>query len=259
MIPDREKRPVTVEDLLKIKRSERPRDEFWNGWQAEMRARLNEARQQPRPWYKDFFHRVGIGIARQQMAVGVSCMLALGFVLLHDSRPSFSPLPGELPGAELRLSPVAKVVSVPAPVVAEPQQRVALDRSQPASFSEARQTREASTAITRLERPEGPSPAALAIAANLAAVAAVDPDLSPRYSFGDVFEVPERGTTERVVRESRSDNLLGYSYAPSVAAESNTQSRRQDRLLSRLSEDALSESAARRLGGSRGDRLSLRF
>jgi hypothetical protein len=72
--------------------------------------------------------------------------------------------------------------------------------------------------------------------------------------------VPERGpASERVVRETRSDSLLGYSYAPSVASETNTQSRRQDRLLSRLSEDALSESAARRLGGSRGDRLSLRF
>ena len=257
-MPDREKRPVTVEDLLKIKRSERPRDDFWNGWQAQMRSRLNAARQEHRPWYKDFFHRLGIGIARQQMAVGTACMLALGFVLLHDSRPSFSPLPGELPGAELRLSPVAKAVSLPAPVVAEPQQRVALDRSQPA-FSDARQTREASTAITQLERSEGPSPAALAIAANLAAVEAVDPDLRPRYSFGDVFEVPERGTPERVVRESRSDSLLGYSYAPSVATETNTQSRRQDRLLSRLSEDALSESAARRLGGSRGDRVSLRF
>ncbi len=258
MMPDREKRPVTVEDLLKIKRSERPRDDFWNGWQAQMRTRLNEARQEHRPWHKDFFHRLGIVIARQQMSVGISCMLALGFVLLHDSRPSFSPLPGELPGVELRLNPVAKAVVLPTPVVAEPQQTVALDRSQPA-VSDLRQTREASSAITHLERSERPSPAALAIAANLAAVEAVDPDLNPRYSFGDVFELPERGAIEPAVRESRSDTLLGYSYAPSVATESNSQSRRQDRLLSRLSEDALSEASARRLGGSRGDRLSLRF
>lgn len=257
-MPDREKRPVTVEDLLKIKRSERPRDEFWNSWQAEMRTKLNAAKQERRPWWKDVFHRLGIGIARHQMAFGTTCMLALGFVLLHDSRPSFAPLPGELPGAELRVSkPAAQ--PVPTPILMGLEQTPgALVESESKVFSDAPQTREASRAITGMERAQGPSPAAMAIAANRAAVEAVDPDLSPRYSFGDVFEVPDR-LAEPSVTETHHENNLGYSFVPSVAEESSTQSRRQDRLVSRLSEDALSEAQSRRLGSSRGDRVSLRF
>ena len=257
-MPDREKRTVTVEDLLKIKRSERPRDEFWDSWQAEMRTRLNVAKQEKRPWWKDAFHRFGIGIARHQMAFGTTCMLALGFVLLHDSRPSFSPIPGDLPGAELRVSRPLAQSTLPQTILAVEQPRSADAESVSKHFSDAPQTREASRAITRMERSEGPSPMALAIAANRAAVEAVDPDLAPRYSFGDVFEVPER-LSEPAVRGVHRENTLGYTYTPSVSAESNSQSRRQDRLMSRLSEDALSEAAARRLGSNRGDRVSLRF
>lgn len=258
MIPDRQKRPVTVEDLLKVKRGERPDGEFWDSWQASMRGRLAEARTVRRPWYKDALHRFFIGVARNQIALGTTCVVMLGIAVVHESNVSFAPLPGTLPSSaptvqQELLRPVL-TESTDALLTSDAQDIRDLE---PLS-SELPQTRTATHAITRIESGLKDSPAAKAIAANLAAVRAEDSSLSPRFNFGEVFQIPV--SSPEVVESTQEPvaNTLGYTYS-SNSSEIIPHSRRQDRLLSRLSEEALSETQARRLGGSRGDRLSLRF
>lgn len=255
-MPDRDKRPVTVEDLLKVKRSERPDGEFWKDWQTEMRSRLVAARQEPRPWWKDAFHRSIIVIARHHIAVGAACVMVLGVVLVRQSYTSFSPLPGELPASGVSLQPQTQ-----APAAALATQNFSQVASLPVVAmitGDAPQTREASNAITRLDYAERESPAARAIALNLAAMEQVEFGLRPRYSLGHVFEMPDSERLELAVREARHDHFTETSSAALVSEELVSQARRQDRLMSRLNAEARLDGGARG-PGSRGDRFSLRF
>ena len=98
------KRPVTLEDLLRLKRSERPAPEFWTEFDQQLRAKQLAALLPKRPWWHGF--RVSwAGLGRLHMAAGAAAVLAVTFVAWRDDG---------LP----RVRPVDSGADVPVAVVA---------------------------------------------------------------------------------------------------------------------------------------------
>ncbi len=86
---------VTLEDLLRLKRTERPPAEFWTQFESEFRSRQLAAAVERKPWW---FSLSGIfsSIPRFSMPVGAAAVLAVTFLTIRDYRqtaiePAFSP------------------------------------------------------------------------------------------------------------------------------------------------------------------------
>jgi hypothetical protein len=69
---------VTLEDLLRLKRAERPPDEFWARFESEIRAKQLSAIVSKRPWW-DRFSGVFAVARRHQLSFGAAAAIALAF------------------------------------------------------------------------------------------------------------------------------------------------------------------------------------
>jgi hypothetical protein len=79
----REPKPVTIEDLLKLKRMERPSGDFWAQFERELRAKQLAAIVERRPWW----HRLSRGavfVSRQHIPIGAVAVLALTWVSVRQ-------------------------------------------------------------------------------------------------------------------------------------------------------------------------------
>ena len=83
---------VSLEDLLRLKRAERPPAEFWNQFEREMRAKELAAIVEPRPWWAPLI-RIGSRVSRHQLPIGAAAILALSFVTVREYRTT-EPNPG---------------------------------------------------------------------------------------------------------------------------------------------------------------------
>lgn len=90
MKPDPEQK-ITLEDLLRLKRAERPAPEFWVKFDADIRAKQLSAIVS-RPWW-DGFARGFAFMSRHQMPLGAAAALALTWVGVQhmETRPVASP------------------------------------------------------------------------------------------------------------------------------------------------------------------------
>lgn len=77
------KRPVTLEDLLRLKRAERPAPEFWERFDRELRAKQLSALVKERPWWQTL-PRVFSTWRRYHLPLGATAVLALTFVSLRE-------------------------------------------------------------------------------------------------------------------------------------------------------------------------------
>jgi hypothetical protein len=78
---------VTIEDLLKLKRLERPPGEFWTQFERELRAKQLAAIVENRPWW----HRLSRGavfLSRQHIPIGAVAVLALTWVSVRQFDPT---------------------------------------------------------------------------------------------------------------------------------------------------------------------------
>ena len=78
MNEEHQRAPLTVEDLLRLKRAERPRPEFWTRFDRELRTKQLAAMMKREPWW----HRLGESLnfsARYRLALGATAILALSF------------------------------------------------------------------------------------------------------------------------------------------------------------------------------------
>jgi hypothetical protein len=76
---------VTVEDLLRVKRAERPSPDFWVRFEQELRAKQLAAIVEKRPWW----HAWSLGLIRSRRwyaPVGAGTALALSVFALHEFR-----------------------------------------------------------------------------------------------------------------------------------------------------------------------------
>jgi len=85
-LPERpETSRVSIEDLLRLKRAERPAPEFWGRFEQDLRAKQLAAIVEPRPWWiKMRLPQVGRAIARFQVPIGAAAAVALSFSVVRE-------------------------------------------------------------------------------------------------------------------------------------------------------------------------------
>ena len=267
-------RPITIEDILRLKRAERPPVEFWSTFDRELRAKQLSALVEKRPWWQDVpktFPR----LFRYRIPLGASAVIALTLVSLRDDR---SPGSQAVAGSNPPSAAVVEIASVPVPVFRQDplptEQPVYLAAAEPAiehsvtptAVTEPADVR-ASVALgggLKLDRTvEKPSPSAIEIAANLAVLRANEPPVSQTLlAQNNGFEVRHASVRPAVEPlqqmtppgESRRSRFLTAMVA---TASSEASYRTTERAASRIAEERLYDQIQR--FGARGDRLQLKF
>ena len=103
---------VKLEDLLRLKRGERPDDAFWNTFDRELHQRMLQTLVKKDPWYVQLMRGVSGRIA-QTTAVGA----AAAFLAMMVVRPAF--VDSTLPGGSPSVASVASVVQQPVEAIAQ--------------------------------------------------------------------------------------------------------------------------------------------
>lgn len=80
------KHPVTIEDLLRLKRAERPVAEFWAEFDRELREKQLAALVEKRPWWRTL-PRTLRGLARYHLPLGATAVLAVTLLSIRDYQP----------------------------------------------------------------------------------------------------------------------------------------------------------------------------
>ena len=75
---------VTLEDLLRLKRAERPPAEFWNQFERELRAKQLAALVVKRPWWRTLPARAFAGFSRYHLPLGATAVLAITFLSVRE-------------------------------------------------------------------------------------------------------------------------------------------------------------------------------
>lgn len=179
-MPDLDQRPkVTVEDLLRLKRAERPAPEFWGNFERELRQKQLTALLEKRPWWQEIPQFLA---RRAYLPVGATAILAFTLVSVKYYAPA------QL--AQVETPPAGSPVSVDRGVVA-PVSSPLVNRSESNESatvetvvaSAAPVSDQASTEVVELmpllvaPRTEE-TPSARLLAANLTRLEQSDPDFS---------------------------------------------------------------------------------
>lgn len=102
---------VKVEDLLRLKRAERPDDAFWNTFDRELHQRMLQTLVKKDPWYVQLLRGVSGRIA-QTTAVGA----AAAFLAMMVVRPAFVETTQPTTGASFAQQEVETISSAPVEV-----------------------------------------------------------------------------------------------------------------------------------------------
>jgi len=113
MMNHEHKRPVTLEDLLRLKRTERPPAEFWVQFDRELRAKQLAALVEKRPWWRSFPAVLAVP-SRLHLPLGATAILAVTFLTVREYRHAV-PAPSANPGVNamtaVAAAPVAPVAT----------------------------------------------------------------------------------------------------------------------------------------------------
>ncbi len=267
--------PVTLEQLLRLKRAERPPAEFWAEFDRAMRTKQLAAIVEPRPWWAPFI-RVGSRVARYQLPVGATAVLALSVFTVSQYQPPV----GEsvyVPTLAQSVQQTAETVTTAAPdapaEMANLRPDVALAKAEPVTLPVDAPARTVAESPARTGEPSISqlvsmvsggrslgvmnselSPSARSIAANLAAVKASEPELARWIEQGPGFETrtlaAQNAPVEPLTQVSSSGDStrvrrLLASALPASLSSSETAGRTPSRLGRGLSDDRLYERVSR--------------
>lgn len=277
------KRPVTLEDLLRLKRAERPAPEFWDQFDRELRAKQLAALVQKRPWWHDW-PRVFAGTRRFQLPLGAAAVLAVTFISVRDfsSAPELSAPTdvGSVPATARAM--VSEPSSLPPSVEVVPVATSEMTASEPASDGAhlvsipivsdvpipasvpSRVMPLLVGAVEAAPDDAGISPSARSIAANLAAVEAAEA-VAVRGLLGHARSFDTRALATRAVAveplqqmtHPSEVRLARYRSPLVVTVAEDSVDRTGERVARRISADRLYEHIGRI--GARGDSVSLKF
>ncbi|MDP3073266.1 MAG: hypothetical protein Q8N18_23445 [Opitutaceae bacterium] len=275
MKPDRQ-RPIAVEDLLRLKRAERPAAEFWSAFDQKLRAKQLAALVERRPWWHSLPSMVS-DLVRPRVVFGTAAALAVVVVVVREYRPS----PASL-GAETHTSS-ALAISASQPVPVGAMEVVVSDnRPEPLSSAVASSLQGvtgAATAETNFETKTEASapvlaladlttsgdlaqrPAFVSLTSTLSAVETKNParllalnnglTQRPASTVRTAIDPMQQMTPPGELRRAR------FSTAMVAHAVVDSTSRGAERQANRLVDDG-AFNAARRFG-ARGDRVELKF
>lgn len=270
-MPSPEPRPrVTVEDLLRLKRAERPSAEFWPRFEAELRQKQLAALVQHRRWWE---HLPQLFARRAYFPIGAAAVLTVTFISVRDQVPV---APSEVAG-ELRVarSGASAVESAQASFVA------AVDSAAPVvAVAEPVESTESPAPVVRFSESLPPSagelvpwgaaradvsPSARSIAANLAQLEQTEPELAnalldPRLGEGrsateQAASVAELAALSSVA--SRRNRVLAQVGGRQFAPEPTAPEVVRERHVRRLGDVELTGGWTR--VGVKADRVSLKF
>lgn len=281
MMKPESKRPITIEDLLRLKRAERPPAEFWDEFDRSLRAKQLAALVEKRPWWQDVsrvfagFKRYPLPLAATAVAVAV-----VAFVSLRDNSrvlPRGETAPAAQGGAVIASQPSVtasrEIVAVAA--AAQPAETPEVSATAESSKLSVSGTLVSSTTPGEISRlipligasvlegaQDEQSPSARAIAANLASVRGTEPLLARTLLSNAAaadLQVASRSTVEPLQQitppgDRRRSNILT---AMVTMTSFETPSRNGDRVANRLSEDELYDRIHR--FGARGNSVSMKF
>jgi len=277
-MPDSRQRPkVTIEDLLHLKRAERPAAEFWNNFERELRQKQLTALLEKRPWWQELSHLLS---RRAYLPVGATAILAFTLVSIKYYAPvqlgqAEAPVTGSAVAVATNQS-VAPVLT--AMVAAAPASSPLVNRSDatiPRLDDRApvvATTAEVSAPAMQTELMPGlvepqvvESPSARSIAANLARLEQSEPELVSA-SIGNRLSPPARVQTASLQTTElasvptnsfrRSHILAQYSDRP-LSPEPTAPEIVRERLVRRMADPEIIERISRL--GLRGDAVSLKF
>ncbi len=229
--------PVSVEDLLRLKRAERPAPEFWTEFEAQLRYKQLVAIVDKRPWWR----RVSLrNVGKLAIPFGATAAIALTVFTVRQPQPGAAPQAGES-------APLATTHESVSPVAATPSSGAVL----------VHRTEVAAEAHERIADAEV-SPEPVAKAATQVATAAVMQETdspassgAPEYSLAQVilglegstesdarpqFEVESGFLSALQVGDFQSVALERREIAPAQPAATVSQDPRRARLLASLSE-----------------------
>ncbi len=87
MMKPESKQTIAIEDLMRLKRAERPPTEFWSQFERELRAKQLAALMSRRPWWQRMPSLAPIFV-RHRILIGATAVLAVTVVSLRNPRPS---------------------------------------------------------------------------------------------------------------------------------------------------------------------------
>lgn len=273
MMPEnRSPSKISLEELLRLKRAERPPAEFWVQFERDFRTRQLAAAVEKKRWWFALPGKLS-QLSRLQLPLGAAAVLAISFLTVREYRD----------GAVTPEAPVAQetppLVSAPAAVATSSADFTEVDSSTVTAPAEKAHTpalaaAPASREITDMvpwvgsalrseEIETALSPSARSIAANLAAAVAGEPELTRKLTVSSSIE-PRAQTIREPLADlptpgaaRRARLFATYNQSPEQPVESERSTEVRERLASRLSEEQLYETV-RRLSGS-GDRLIVKF
>lgn len=266
---------VTLEDLLRLKRAERPAPEFWARFDRELRAKQLAALVEKRPWWQGL-PEWALNWRRFHLPLGATAVLALTLVSLRDS------------GSH----PVAAPTTLREPIVrvAGSSELASHELAVPVEVTSIAATAAVSMAAasgSAMEEPAEPEPVVAAVAmspleseAPQSAAAGLAEAASSRFAGGKVLAALDSestlGRSLGAVRETKSPVVRGAAFEPLAQMSSPTEVRRarfrtalatpvaketlaqaNDRLARNLSDERMND-AVRRFD-AKADRLSLKF
>lgn len=258
---------VTVEDLLRLKRAERPDAEFWNKFEVELRQKQLAALVERRPWWQSIPLLLN---RRVYLPVGATAVLAFTAVSL---RYTSAPVADIAPAEPMREAVASQVVEPRHDVVASVEsnrprvENLVIDEEpQAVAQVQLSDTLPAQTGLIPWSAPPvEETPSARSIAANLARLEETEPALANALL-----------ANSRVATADLDEAAAQAAEFAGVAAVSS----RRNRLLAAMSErqftpdpsapEVVRERLARRLGdtdygsgwtrvGLKADRVSLKF
>lgn len=261
---------VTLEDLLRLKRAEKPNAAFWSQFEQQFRAKQLAAAVERKRWWFGL-PRFVPGLVRFSLPVGATAVLAFTFVTVRQSNQ-----PAVQPVADSELAPISPSLASTVEVSTsyssgvgsesptESTTMMVASNEVLASEAEVSSAARASTSVASLVNTRRPdesgamSPSARLIAANMA---------DAEMEFSNLLH--RRGSELRVVEEplaqipmpavARSSRVMPPPMAQlaSYSLENERSSQVTERQARRLSEEQFYD-AARRLS-AQADRLMLKL
>lgn len=286
MKPDHQK-PVTLEDLLRLKRAERPAPEFWSQFERELRAKQLAALVVKRPWWRTLPGRALAGFSRYHLPLGATAVLALTFLSVREYQTA-TPERGVMPGLVDDTAAIAAATVPRLETVAASSPSFSADAGSIESVAEISAPSDAGAVVGQndsagpgrisamaaliggsSEPTSAASPSARSIAENFAAAQSDDNTFGGRALLASAvhgFESRAMPARPPVVdplaqmkapSDVRRARYLGTAL-PVVANTKQVTPRSSERLASRIADERLYETVGSRLGLG-GDRLMVKF
>jgi len=268
-MPNSNQRPkVTVEDLLRLKRAERPAADFWVKFDRELRQKQLTALLEKRPWWQELPQLLA---RRAYLPVGATAILAFTLVSVKYYVPAQVTQTESAPSSGRALAVAASAASpASAPVssvLINRSEQVSVREEEPAAAVQVAAAAPAPATADLMPALVAPAtvetPSARSIAANLARLEQSEPELvnsvlgsrlsPPTRSQAPVAPVAELASVS-AGSAKRSYLLAQYSERP-LSPEPTAPALVRERLARRLGDSEITDRLSRI--GLKGDQVSL--